>query len=94
VVVEDIPVISAGRRDQAKRFILLIDTLYDNRVKLIASAAAESDRLYLGSEGFEAFEFRRAASRLVEMRSAVYLALPHGRRDSRASGDATGLVET
>lgn len=94
IVVEDIPLIAPENRDQAKRFILLIDTLYDNRVKLIASAAAEPDRLYLGTGGFEAFEFRRTASRLVEMRSAAYLALPYGRGDSRASGDATGLVET
>ncbi len=94
VVVEDIPVIAAGRKNEAKRFILLIDTLYDNGVKLIASAAAEPDRLYLGTEGWEALEFRRTASRLHEMRAADYLALPHGRRDSKASGNTTGLVET
>jgi cell division protein ZapE len=94
VVVEDIPVIGAERRDEAKRFILLVDTLYDNAVKLIASAAAGPDRLYLGSEGWEAFEFCRTASRLFEMRAADYLMLPHGRRDSKASGDTTGLVET
>ena len=94
VIVENIPVIAAGRRNEAKRFILLIDTLYDSAVKLLASAATEPDRLYAGTEGFEAFEFRRTASRLHEMRSAAYLALPHGRRDSRATGDTTGIVET
>jgi cell division protein ZapE len=94
VVVEDIPVIGVERRNEAKRFILLVDTLYDNAVKLIASAAAEPDRLYLATEGWEAFEFRRTASRLFEMRATDYLMLPHGRRDSKASGDTTGLVET
>jgi cell division protein ZapE len=94
VVVEAIPVIAADERNEAKRFILLIDTLYDNGVKLIASADAEPDQLFLGSDGAEAFEFRRTASRLFEMRSTDYLARPHGRRDSSASGDATGLAET
>jgi cell division protein ZapE len=94
VVVENIPVMSAAHRNEAKRFILLVDTLYDSGVKLVASAAAEPDGLFEGNGGFEAFEFRRTASRLMEMRSSDYLALPHGRRDSRGSGDATGLVDT
>jgi cell division protein ZapE len=80
LVVEDIPVIGAEQRNEAKRFILLIDTLYDNAVKLVASAAAAPERLYLGGEGFEAAEFRRVVSRLAEMQSAEYLALPHGAR--------------
>jgi cell division protein ZapE len=89
LIIDDIPVIGPDERNEAKRFILLIDTLYDNAVKLVASAAAAPERLYLGSEGFETAEFRRVVSRLSEMQSADYLALPHGRRDSAALGDGT-----
>jgi cell division protein ZapE len=93
VVVENIPLIKATQFNEAKRFILLIDTLYDYAVKLIASAAAEPDRFYRGGEGFEAFEFRRTASRLAEMRTAGYLALPHGRRESPTKQEV-GPVES
>jgi cell division protein ZapE len=94
LVLDHIPVMDFDRRNEAKRFIILIDTLYDHAIKLVASAEAEPDRLYLADEGFEAQEFRRTASRLIEMRSQAYLALPHGQQDSRASGSTTGLVET
>ena len=59
-----------------------------------AAVSAEPDRLYLGTEGWEALEFRRTASRLYEMRALDYLVLPHGRCDSKVSGNTTGLVET
>ncbi|MFG1300942.1 cell division protein ZapE [Xanthobacter sp. V3C-3] len=94
IVVEHIPIMGQDQRNEAKRFISLIDTLYDANVKLVASAAAEPDGLYVGTDGAEAFEFARTISRIHEMRSSEYLAKPHGRPDSAASGDTTGLVET
>ncbi|WP_082528628.1 cell division protein ZapE [Methylobacterium sp. Leaf466] len=94
LIVSDIPVMGPDNRNEAKRFITLVDTLYDGHVKLVASAAAEAQALYTATEGREAFEFDRTVSRLIEMRSAEYLGLPHGRGDSEASGASTGLVET
>jgi cell division protein ZapE len=94
LVLDDIPAMTQDRRNEAKRFIILIDTLYEHHVKLVASAAAEPHELYVASQGREAFEFDRTVSRLIEMRSDDYLALPHGRADSAASGDSGGLVET
>jgi cell division protein ZapE len=75
LVLDDIPRLSPGNYDEARRFITLIDTLYDQRVKLIASAAAMPDQLYRRGEGAKAFE--RTASRLDEMQSEDWLALPH-----------------
>jgi cell division protein ZapE len=94
VLIDHIRVMSRDQRNEAKRFINLIDTLYDQRVKLIASAEAEPSALFQGEEGYEAFEFNRTASRLIEMRSADYLALPHGQGAANLSGDMGGLVET
>jgi cell division protein ZapE len=94
LIVDRIPIMGFDQRNAAKRFIILIDTLYDHAVKFIASASAEPNALYEASSGFEANEFKRTASRLMEMRSQSYLALPHGRRDSAAGGSSEGIVET
>ena len=93
VVIDRIPILRPAERNEAKRFIILIDALYDNRVKLVASAAAEPEGLFVGADGAEAFEFARTASRLFEMRSADYLALPHGSVGARL-GDLGGIAET
>jgi cell division protein ZapE len=94
LVLDDVPRLHFENRNEAKRFIILIDTLYERNVKLIVSADAEPQALYGAEFGREAFEFDRTASRLIEMRSDAYLSLPHGRADSRGSGGSEGLVET
>lgn len=68
LILEDIPQLSAENYNEAKRFVTLIDALYEARVRLVASAADAPERLYL--EGTGAFEFERTASRLREMQSA------------------------
>jgi cell division protein ZapE len=88
LMVDHIPVIRADQRNEAKRFIILVDALYDYAVELIASADAEPAELYQGTDGYEAHEFKRTASRLVEMASEAYLALPHRQRG------ASGIAET
>jgi cell division protein ZapE len=94
IMVDHVPVMDYAERNAAKRFIALIDTLYDNAVKLMASAEADPLTLYRATEGVEMNEFKRTSSRLIEMSSESYLAMPHGRRDSTASGSSSGLVET
>ena len=94
LIIDDIPVMDFWKRNEARRFIWLIDSLYDLHVKVIASAGAPPDGLYIAGEGREAFEFERTASRLIEMRSREYLERPHGHATSAASGDTSGLVET
>jgi cell division protein ZapE len=73
--LSDIPVMSAAQGDLARRFTWLVDILYDHRVKLVASAAAPAERLY--AAGPTAQEFPRTVSRLTEMRTRDYMALPH-----------------
>lgn len=71
VFLQDIPRLEVARRNEAKRFVTLIDALYEAGTKLIALAEAEPDDLYPAGDG--AFEFERTASRLHEMRSETYL---------------------
>ena len=75
LVLDDVPRLSPENHDAARRFITLVDELYEHRVKLVASAAAVPDALYERGDGAAAF--RRTASRLMEMQSEEYLALPH-----------------
>ena len=70
MILEDIPLLSASNYNEAKRFITLIDALYEAKIQLICSAADIPERLYL--EGAGAFEFKRTASRLREMQSASW----------------------
>jgi len=76
VLLDHIPQMGPEMRNEARRFILLIDTLYDEGVKLVCSAAAPPDGLYTDGDGAEAF--RRTASRLAEMQSEDYLRRGHG----------------
>jgi cell division protein ZapE len=76
VLIDHIPLLSTDMRNEARRFTLLIDTLYDEGVKLVCSAAAGPDDLYVQGDGAEAF--RRTASRLAEMQSDDYLKRGHG----------------
>ena len=71
--LDHIPVMGQDRRNEAKRFILLVDTLYDNRIRLVASAEGAPEALYRGTAGTEMFEFARTASRLTEMQSREWL---------------------
>ena len=76
IIIVGIPVMGPERRDQAARFKVLIDALYEHKVKLLATADAEPPFLYPAGDG--AFEFERTVSRLLEMQSADYLAQGHG----------------
>lgn len=78
VVIVGIPVLGPQNRNEAARFVTLIDALYEYRVKLLAAADAEPDALY--PEGDGRFEFERTVSRLLEMQSEDYLAAGHGPR--------------
>jgi cell division protein ZapE len=73
IFIDHVPVLEQARRNETKRFILLIDTLYDRHARIVVSAEAEPEKLYAGKRGTEAFEFERTASRLVEMQSHEWL---------------------
>lgn len=72
IILRGIPQLGPDKRNEAARFVALIDALYEAKIKLVASAAAEPETLY--PEGDGAFEFERTVSRLHEMRSTDYLA--------------------
>jgi len=76
VIIVGIPVMTRDMRNEAARFVTLIDALYEHRVKLLAAADAQPEGLYPQGDG--SFEFQRTVSRLEEMRSAEYLAEGHG----------------
>ena len=76
VILVGIPMLGPDNRNEAARFVSLIDALYEHKVKLLAAADAQPDALYPRGDG--AFEFQRTVSRLEEMRSDDYLAQGHG----------------
>jgi cell division protein ZapE len=76
VILVGIPVMGPEKRNEAARFVTLVDELYEHKVKLLAAADAEPAGLYPAGDG--AFEFQRTVSRLIEMQSADYLAAGHG----------------
>ncbi len=90
VIVVGIPLLGPDKRNEAARFKVLIDALYEHGVKLLATAAAEPEALYPAGDG--AFEFERTVSRLMEMQSADYLARGHGvtGEPETAPADAAG----
>lgn len=71
VILSDMPAMSVGMGSEARRFIWLIDVLYDHKVKLLISAAVEMDKLY--TDGALLMEFQRTVSRLIEMQSTEYM---------------------
>jgi cell division protein ZapE len=81
VILSDMPAMSVGMGSEARRFIWLIDVLYDHKVKLLISAAVEMDKLY--TDGALLMEFQRTVSRLIEMQSTEYM-----EAERRHSGNA------
>lgn len=79
MMIRDVPKLGPSNRNEAKRFVTLIDALYEAKVNFVCSAAVPPTELY--TEGDGAFEFERTVSRLMEMQSADYMALPHGSGD-------------
>ena len=75
VIVAEIPQMGPDSQDKAARFVTMVDSFYEKKVKLVCSAATAPARLYMQGDG--AFEFQRTVSRLMEMQSPEYLALPH-----------------
>ena len=89
IIIEAIPVLTPARRNEARRFINLIDTLYDSRISLIASAEAEPNKIYPEGDGSDLFQ--RTESRLFEMRSEEYLAARAERLREAESNDSDSV---
>ncbi len=83
-MIDEVPALDYDRRNEARRFITLVDVLYDARRRLVLSAACEAPDIYRATQGAEAREFPRTVSRLIEMRSAEWLALDDTAADMRA----------
>ncbi|MEQ9449141.1 MAG: AFG1/ZapE family ATPase, partial [Rhodospirillaceae bacterium] len=75
VILKAIPRMNEDNKDKARRFVTLVDALYEHRTALICSAAAMPSELYTGNEG--GFEFQRTVSRLMEMQAADYIRQKH-----------------
>jgi cell division protein ZapE len=91
IIVSDVPRLSPDMSNAARRFTWLVDVLYDHRVKLLLSAEVAAAELYL--EGANSHEFARTVSRLVEMRTREYMALPHVAGDAAPAADAPQISE-
>jgi cell division protein ZapE len=95
IFIDRVPVLADNRRNEAKRFILLIDTLYDHGTRLVMSAEAAPEELYTARRGNEAFEFARTASRLTEMQGRDWLeawAARHGAKPAPATAAAGAIA--
>ena len=75
VLLDDVPAMTPDQRNEARRFMMLVDALYEHRCNLLIAADAPPEKLYTGQDG--GFEFQRTVSRLMEMQSKDYIALPH-----------------
>jgi cell division protein ZapE len=84
ILIDHIPRLGPDEANEARRFTLLIDTLYDEKVKLVCSASAPPQELYV--EGDNADSFRRAASRLMEMQTPEYLGVARTARETAVAG--------
>jgi cell division protein ZapE len=94
IFIDHVPVLGEGKRNEAKRFILLIDTLYDHHVRLVVSAEAQPPQLYVAKRGVEVFEFERTASRLIEMQSRDWLEDWAERQKAKAAPAEAPLART
>ena len=94
IFVDHMPVLADGKRNEAKRLILLVDTLYDRRVRLVVSAAAQPRDIYAGKTGTEVFEFDRTVSRLNEMQSRDWQQQWAERQAEKASIKSESIAAT